>query len=256
MNDEMKQYLYAALLICVIAGSFAMYRWYAKEEAVGIEVEETPEGVLIGETGTVTFTVKNNTEERKRSSISFESEYLETEARFEEELRAGGANRYAVELRAKRIDAASKRVDLAIAVQTEEGKYTKNVEITIKKPEVYIASVNPNSLKVKTKSTEYISVKIKNKEKFKLENLQIKITSAYEHYIVERVGIEKVDNAYSYKIDETLLYNEEITKTFYITSNLPPGITRANYQAKVQLLWKSFLMDEKEITFEVESSES
>ncbi|MEA1993230.1 MAG: hypothetical protein U9N35_02375 [Euryarchaeota archaeon] len=256
MNEEIKQYIYAALLIGIIASSYLVYTWYAKEEKVEILIEEIPEGMLVGEKGSVTFTVKNNTEESKACSIEFESEYLETNATFEEELCSGGTSSFTVELSAKRIDTTSKKVDLTIVAQAGGKKYTKNVKITIKKPEVFIGSVKPNELKVKVKSTEYISVKIKNKEKSGLKDLKIKITSAYEHYFVERTGIEKIDTAYIYNIDETLLYNEEITKTFYITSDLPPGITSGNYQAHVQLLWKNFLIDEKEIRFEVNSTES
>lgn len=55
-----------------------------------------------------------------------------------------------------------------------------------------------------------------------------------------------------YAINESLLYNEDLSKTFYITSDLTPGSMRVEYILKVELLWKDFLMDEKNVYLEVE----
>jgi len=184
--------------------------------------------------------------------ISFESKYFDTNSTFKEELDPNKASSFALDIKAKNIDENSKKTNFKIIVRSEEKSFVKNLEIIIKKPDVIIDEVKPDKLKVKAKSTKYISVRIKNKEKIDLTNLKIRLTSEYRYYSIDREGLEKIDDSYVYAINESLLYNEDLSKTFYITSDLTPGSMRVEYILKVELLWKDFLMDEKNVYLEVE----
>ncbi len=250
MNEKLRQYFYAVILICLVIGAYYVYTTMTKESEMEITVQETPKEILVGEAGTLTFTVRNTTEEQRTCDISIESQYVDTNATFTETLDAGGAGSFTTEIRAKNVEKTAQEVILTIVVQSEE-RTTKDVAITVKKPEVVIQEITPSEMKVGAKSTKYISVAVKNKEKIGIENLTIQFTSGYKYYTVDREGIEEIDGLYVYHIDESLLYNEEIRKTFYLTSDLAPGSTRVEYVLTVELLWKEFVMDEREIHLEV-----
>lgn len=256
MNEKLKPYVYAAFAICIIIGSFYLYTEFGKEKEVEITLNEAPKELLIGETGSLTFTIKNNTKTQMDFDIWFESQYFEADFTFKEDIEPDKASSFTLEIKAKNIDGNSRKTNFKIIAQSGEKNFVKTLEITIKKPEVIIAEVDPNKLKVKAKSTKLISVRIKNKEKIGLENLKIKFTSGYKYYSVDREGLEQINNSYIYEIQESLLYNEELAKTFYVTSDLTPGSMRVEYILRVELLWKDFLMDEKDIYFEVEPMES
>ncbi len=252
MNKKLKLYIYAVLAICILVGSSYLYTRFGREKDVEITLNETPKELLIGETGSLTFTIKNNTKTHMSFDISFESKYFDTNSTFKEELDPNKAGSFTLDMKAKNIDENSKKTNFKIIVRSEEKSFVKNLEIIIKKPDVIIEEVKPDKLKVKAKSTKYISVRIKNKEKIDLTNLKIILTSEYRYYSIDREGLEKIDGSYVYAINESLLYNEDLSKTFYITSDLTPGSMRVEYILKVELLWKDFLMDEKNVYLEVE----
>jgi len=253
MNDKLRVYIYAALFVAVIIASSYIYREYRGQKDVEITINEAPKELLIGETGSLTFTIKNNTKNTMSFDISFESDYFDANSTFTEELKPGKSGSFTLKIKARNINEDSKKTDFKIIAKSGEKNYIKNLEITIKKPNVVIEEIKPDKLKVKAKSTKYISVRIKNKEKIDLRDLKIKLTSDYRYYSVDREGIEKLDNSYIYRINESLLYNEDISKTFYITSDLTPGSMKVEYILKVELYWKDFLLDEKNVYFEVGS---
>ncbi|HEC96015.1 MAG TPA: hypothetical protein ENI50_03230, partial [Euryarchaeota archaeon] len=86
MNKNLKLYIYAAIAICILVGSFYLYTRFGREKEVEITLNETPKELLIGETGSLTFTIKNNTKAHMSFDISFESKYFDTNSTFKEEL--------------------------------------------------------------------------------------------------------------------------------------------------------------------------
>jgi len=164
MNKNIKLYIYATIAICILVGSSYLYTRFGREKDVEITLNETPKELLIGETGSLTFTIKNNTKAHMSFDISFESKYFDTNSTFKEELDPNKAGSFALDIKAKNIDENSKKTNFKIIVRSEEKSFVKNLEIIIKKPDVIIDEVKPDKLKVKAKSTKYISVRIKNKE--------------------------------------------------------------------------------------------